>query len=650
MKSKTTAALLAFFLGGLGVHRFYLGQPILGVIYLLLCWTLIPALIGLIDFFVLLSYSDQRFDAKYNKSTNQQMSKDQKGHTKSISTTDKSKSDSDSVVNVTSRNVGSNISEITIDLNEENLVALFKEKQKQREAEIENFNYVPMQIQRQGIQLLESINILNSTKSLDTLIGRYEFISKMYDDFVKASHNPRYVSDIQRAIDQYKTMYYDKILNDFEIELLAQPDHEKLTDYYTQCLFSSFMGFCKEQAAQIETLKREDAKQRRKEKILEIGNQTIFEFDKNGSDKENFKPALKTLREMLESIENETQSKTQAENSDLVNPVVVNPKSSFKLTLYNAEPKVINKVATILKDDNIWDKEKELLPLFTEHNIKCKEIEDYISKYKPQYIELIERAKADSTEYKDSSDMDKEDIENEIKQDVVNYLYERAACDLDILFSGSEVPETIDDSLIQEYGFDTISKYIDLSYYKDKLVTNWERKEFEDLLQKDLVISGKDIPKEEILFSQTLKTLNKIAEKEEGHFKRKQKAVDFLNENPSLLDNIGKHISTRSMFKIKPLPAKFKNIDLESLSLSWAYVTEYITLLTDTFRDSERCTEEIKGDNSWVKEFRIEKHEDFVPDFICQRAREESEKKYSKSKPPKLPFHVGCNCHLRTEI
>ena len=42
MKNKTVAILLAFFLGGIGVHKFYLGNAMLGVVYLLLCWTGIP--------------------------------------------------------------------------------------------------------------------------------------------------------------------------------------------------------------------------------------------------------------------------------------------------------------------------------------------------------------------------------------------------------------------------------------------------------------------------------------------------------------------------------------------------------------------------------------------------------------------------------
>ena len=35
MKSKLTAILLCFFLGGLGIHRFYLGYTLIGIIQLL---------------------------------------------------------------------------------------------------------------------------------------------------------------------------------------------------------------------------------------------------------------------------------------------------------------------------------------------------------------------------------------------------------------------------------------------------------------------------------------------------------------------------------------------------------------------------------------------------------------------------------------
>jgi TM2 domain-containing membrane protein YozV len=64
-KSKGAAILLCFFLGGIGAHKFYLGQAGQGLLYLLFCWTFIPALIAVIEFFVLLSISDENFAKRY---------------------------------------------------------------------------------------------------------------------------------------------------------------------------------------------------------------------------------------------------------------------------------------------------------------------------------------------------------------------------------------------------------------------------------------------------------------------------------------------------------------------------------------------------------------------------------------------------------
>lgn len=60
-KSRITAALLAFFLGGIGVHKFYMGKTVMGILYLLFCWTFIPAIIAFVEFIILLTESDEAF-------------------------------------------------------------------------------------------------------------------------------------------------------------------------------------------------------------------------------------------------------------------------------------------------------------------------------------------------------------------------------------------------------------------------------------------------------------------------------------------------------------------------------------------------------------------------------------------------------------
>ena len=66
MKNKYTAALLAIFLWGFGLHKFYLNQPIQGVVYIFFCWTFIPAIIGLFEGLALIGTSEYDFNSKFN--------------------------------------------------------------------------------------------------------------------------------------------------------------------------------------------------------------------------------------------------------------------------------------------------------------------------------------------------------------------------------------------------------------------------------------------------------------------------------------------------------------------------------------------------------------------------------------------------------
>tara|TARA_B100000780_G_C21065311_1_gene428348 strand:- start:555 stop:1040 length:486 start_codon:yes stop_codon:yes gene_type:complete len=64
-KDKNIAGLFALLLGGIGAHHFYLGNIILGILYLVFCWTFIPMIVGFIEGLIYLTQSEESFSRKY---------------------------------------------------------------------------------------------------------------------------------------------------------------------------------------------------------------------------------------------------------------------------------------------------------------------------------------------------------------------------------------------------------------------------------------------------------------------------------------------------------------------------------------------------------------------------------------------------------
>lgn len=60
-KSRIVTSLLSIFLGGFGIHKFYLGKVGWGILYFLFFWTWIPMIIGLFEGLIYLTMSDQEF-------------------------------------------------------------------------------------------------------------------------------------------------------------------------------------------------------------------------------------------------------------------------------------------------------------------------------------------------------------------------------------------------------------------------------------------------------------------------------------------------------------------------------------------------------------------------------------------------------------
>jgi hypothetical protein len=332
---------------------------------------------------------------------------------------------------------------------------------------------------------------------------------------------------------------------------------------------------------------------------------------------------------------------------DEVGNWILNPTAPFELTIMNSDINISQQIRDLLDNDEMREyiKENKIVALFAEHNIKVKEIEDYKKKYQGIYLSKIEELKNNSTEWEKLGEMDREDLLIEFREEAENAIYERAECNLDILFEYEPVDITIDDELVKEYGFENIKTY--LSYYdinKIRVIENdaYSRPMFEKLAELGLAKRGLDLSKEEILSTLTLKELNTIASNPNKEYKRKNQAIEYILTFENLDQIIGKHISLRSLFKLQPLPQKYDTLNLNEISETWQYHEEEAKLLIQTYRNSYYSWKEVNNREhlKYVNQWEVSNFNDTCP---CGKKRT---KTYSKNNVPRVPFHIGCTCSL----
>ena len=129
------------------------------------------------------------------------------------------------------------------------------------------------------LQFLESINIIDNTKSIDTLQGRVEFIqTKLFNDLIEDSKKERYINDCQKAIDEFKTAYYDKTLNDYEVSLLIKPNMTKFKEFISTSIYKCFLKYTIQQDIEIKKLKQIASIEKRKEDIIKKGYEAKYLF------------------------------------------------------------------------------------------------------------------------------------------------------------------------------------------------------------------------------------------------------------------------------------------------------------------------------------------------------------------------------------
>lgn len=327
---------------------------------------------------------------------------------------------------------------------------------------------------------------------------------------------------------------------------------------------------------------------------------------------------------------------------------VINSGMPFELTILDCTQELAQRIKDLC-EEGYYKAEKEMLVLFATYNIKVKEIEEYKQKYHKTFFDRYEQLKRESVEYQNADPQDRADMDEEFFQQAQDCLYELASYDAYKLFCSYDM--TIDDEFLQEYGFDVLNAYFSYANKVGKVAVigkdNYCRAAFEKMAETGLALRGKDIPLEELLASQTLKTLNAIADNPDKEFKRKNQAIEFIIANPEKKERLGEYISYRELFKLLPLPEKYANLDLDQVRMMWDCHREEARILLLTYSHAQYSATDLKqardyhGNDPYV--FRVS-----ASNEQCKCAKDMEKQKFPKDKPPKVPCHVGCNCSLRT--
>ncbi len=118
-----------------------------------------------------------------------------------------------------------------------------------------------------GVQLLESIQIIETTHNLRTLDTRIEFIIPLYEQFLVHCRFDIYGDFVRAAIDRYNTMYPDRTLSSDQLRLLSVPNRNEMLSFISRSIACSYASYVRLQQAQIGSLVRPSAKLKRYEAI-----------------------------------------------------------------------------------------------------------------------------------------------------------------------------------------------------------------------------------------------------------------------------------------------------------------------------------------------------------------------------------------------
>jgi len=132
-------------------------------------------------------------------------------------------------------------------------------------------------IKRMVIQALETVYIIENSKNIDIIVGRFDFLRELligtseneYKGLLYCSRFENYHSYMQSGLESYKLAYYDRIPTQFQLSLIVAPQKADIETLFKKSMVYAIYGYYRDQSKEIKTMKRKDAIEKRKGSIIE---------------------------------------------------------------------------------------------------------------------------------------------------------------------------------------------------------------------------------------------------------------------------------------------------------------------------------------------------------------------------------------------
>lgn len=372
-------------------------------------------------------------------------------------------------------------------------------------------------------------------------------------------------------------------------------------------------------------------------------------------------PQQSSVYQTVQSAEPSSESSPSVPDTGAVRVIgvtgwwLLNPNSDAPMTVAGLDKEQAEQLKHLLDQGYLeapYQHTKEVMAFLLRTNARWGELEDYIEKAKALYQRVIADQQQASAEWKTAGNRDRDDLLAEFRRTAISSLEVRPYADLTVLLEDVPGDTTLDDLLLEQYGFEALQLYLryvrPLNRVRLVSVDSRERSGFEQLVKLGLARRGTEIPIQDILEICTLKQMaDLVTDLSVPPFRRKRTAIDYLTTLPDIEARLGRLVAFREVFQLLALPERFGHINLAELAQTWRHTHEVANLMHRTYvlggSSAQRRTTFLAMTKEDPVYWTLLAGKDDMTCPCCQRAAEVG---YRREAAPRLPLHVGCRCSV----